>query len=56
MACGSCSNENAFKAVFFWYRKKQRGGKDFTQEELDSCMNNLPPGSPPLAILSFHGM
>lgn len=20
MACGSCSNENAFKAIFMWYR------------------------------------
>ncbi|XP_021963765.1 probable 4-aminobutyrate aminotransferase, mitochondrial [Folsomia candida] len=55
MACGSCSNENAFKAIFFWYRKQQRGGKDFTPDELTSCMNNLPPGSPPLSILAFHG-
>ena len=20
MACGSCSNENAFKTIFMWYR------------------------------------
>jgi 4-aminobutyrate aminotransferase/(S)-3-amino-2-methylpropionate transaminase len=55
MACGSCSNENAFKAIFFWYRNKERGGKSFSPEELETCMDNLPPGSPPLAMLSFHG-
>ncbi|XP_053625682.1 4-aminobutyrate aminotransferase, mitochondrial [Plodia interpunctella] len=56
MMCGSCSNENAYKAVFMWYRKKERGGKiDFTPEELSSCMTNQPPGSPNLSILSFHG-
>lgn len=55
MMCGSCANENAFKAVFMWYRTKQRGGKiDFTPEEMNSCMVNLPPGSPNLSILSFE--
>ncbi|VVD03057.1 unnamed protein product [Leptidea sinapis] len=54
MMCGSCSNENAFKAVFFWYRTKQRGGRlDFTPEEMSSCMLNQVPGSPKLSILSF---
>ena len=26
MSCGSCSNENAFKAVFMWHMRKERGG------------------------------
>lgn len=60
MACGSCSNENAFKAAFMWYKKRKRmaGGQDpilFTDEELSSCMKNQPPGSAPLSILSFDG-
>lgn len=54
MACGSCSNENAYKAIFMLYRQKQRGG-DFTPEEISSCMINQAPGSPDLSILSFHG-
>lgn len=55
MMCGSCSNENAFKAAFIWYRTKQRGGKiDFTPEELKSCMLNMPPGCPQLSVLSFE--
>ncbi|XP_068629535.1 probable 4-aminobutyrate aminotransferase, mitochondrial [Battus philenor] len=54
MMCGSCSNENAFKSVFIWYRTKERGGKiDFTPEEMNSCLINQPPGSPHLSILSF---
>ena len=40
MACGSCSNENAFKLMHFKYMNKLRGGRDFNQEELDSCMIN----------------
>uniref|UniRef100_A0A5S6QGK5 Uncharacterized protein n=1 Tax=Trichuris muris TaxID=70415 RepID=A0A5S6QGK5_TRIMR len=36
MMCGSCSNENAFKTAFIWYRTKQREGKEPTQEELES--------------------
>ncbi|KAF2349177.1 Aminotransferase class-III, partial [Trinorchestia longiramus] len=56
MACGSCSNENAFKAIYFWYRTKQRGSASaFTEEDLESCMCNKPPGSPDLALLSFQG-
>lgn len=55
MMCGSCSNENAFKNVFIWYRTKERGGKiDFTPEELSSCMLNQNPGSPELTIMSFE--
>ena len=55
MACGSCSNENAYKAVFMWYRSKQRGGEPITEEENTSCMMNLQPGSPLFTILSFKG-
>lgn len=54
MACGSCSNENAFKAIFIWYRNKQRGGAAPTSAELESAMVNKEPGCPPLTILSFH--
>lgn len=56
MMCGSCSNENAYKAVFMWYRTKQRGGKlEFTPEEMSSCMINQTPGSPQMSIMSFEG-
>lgn len=56
MMCGSCSNENAFKAVFIWYRTKQRGGStDFTPEETCSVMMNEFPGSSNnLCIMSFE--
>ncbi|RXG60141.1 4-aminobutyrate aminotransferase, mitochondrial [Armadillidium vulgare] len=56
MACGSCSNENAFKVMYIWYRTRERGGSlDFTKEELESSLVNKPPGCPELSILSFHG-
>lgn len=56
MMCGSCSNENAYKALFLSYRQKQRGEDvDFTDLEKTSCMVNQAPGSPNLSILSFHG-
>uniref|UniRef100_A0A0A9YM18 (S)-3-amino-2-methylpropionate transaminase n=1 Tax=Lygus hesperus TaxID=30085 RepID=A0A0A9YM18_LYGHE len=55
MMCGSCSNENAYKMMFMNYMKKKRGGDDFTKEEMDSCMINMPPGAPKLSILSFKG-
>lgn len=55
MMCGSCSNENAYKTVFMWYRKKERGGSiEFTPEEMSSCMINQPPGAPKLSIMSFE--
>ncbi len=53
--CGSCSNENAFKAIFIWYANKHRAGKDFTDEELKSSMFNKSPGSPNVSIMSFEG-
>ncbi|XP_059612937.1 4-aminobutyrate aminotransferase, mitochondrial [Phlebotomus argentipes] len=56
MMCGSCSNENAYKNIFIWYRKTQRGEEmEFTPQEMESCMINQMPGSPKLSILSFVG-
>jgi len=55
MMCGSCSNENAFKLMHFKYMEKLRGGRAFTQEEMESCMVNETPGTPNLSVLSFHG-
>uniref|UniRef100_A0A6M2DCA7 (S)-3-amino-2-methylpropionate transaminase n=1 Tax=Xenopsylla cheopis TaxID=163159 RepID=A0A6M2DCA7_XENCH len=56
MMCGSCSNENAYKNMFIRYRQKERGENvSFTQEEMESCMINNPPGAPKLSILSFKG-
>ncbi len=40
MMCGSCSNENAFKLMYFKAMDKARGGRDFNQEEMESCMIN----------------
>lgn len=52
--CGSCANENAFKASFMAYRARERGEQaQFTPEEMKSCMKNEAPGSPDLTILSF---
>lgn len=55
MACGSCSNENAYKAMFIWYRNKERGHGDPSAEDMSSCMINQTPGCPELSILSFMG-
>ena len=37
------------------YMGRKRGGLDFTptDEELESCACNLPPGSPNLGVMSF---
>lgn len=54
--CGSCAVEGALKAAFMAYRARERGGNvEFTQEEIDSCMNNKSPGSPELTVISFKG-
>ncbi|XP_013784435.1 4-aminobutyrate aminotransferase, mitochondrial-like [Limulus polyphemus] len=55
MACGSCSNENAYKAVCMWYMKGKRDGREPNEEELKSVMINKTPGCPQLAFLSFMG-
>nr|XP_006819195.1 PREDICTED: 4-aminobutyrate aminotransferase, mitochondrial-like [Saccoglossus kowalevskii] len=55
MACGACSVENAMKHAFIWKRKQDRNGLQPTAEDLDSCLRNESPGSPPYTILSFVG-
>jgi 4-aminobutyrate aminotransferase / (S)-3-amino-2-methylpropionate transaminase len=51
--CGSCANENAFKTAFMYKAAKNRGEKEISVEELQSCMKNQAPGSPDMSILSF---
>ena len=46
MMCGSCSNENSFKLMYFKHMEKMRGGRDFNEEEMVSCMTNQSPGTP----------
>lgn len=55
MSCGSCSNENAYKAIFVWYRRKQRGDRAYTLEEESSCVMNQSPGVSDLTLMSFKG-
>jgi 4-aminobutyrate aminotransferase/(S)-3-amino-2-methylpropionate transaminase len=52
---GSDANETAYKAAFMWRRQHERGGPavEFTEEELESSMNNQSPGASQLSILSF---
>ncbi|KAK9416194.1 putative 4-aminobutyrate aminotransferase [Seiridium unicorne] len=52
---GSDANETAYKAAFMWRRQKERGGPavEFTEEELQSSMNNQSPGASQLSIMSF---
>ncbi|KAH6885202.1 4-aminobutyrate aminotransferas-like protein [Thelonectria olida] len=50
---GSDANETAYKAAFIWRRTQERGGKDFSAEEIDSAMVNQAPGAPNYSILSF---
>lgn len=54
MSCGTCSVENAFKLAFMSYKSKHRGDPEPTMEDLDSCMLNQSPGTPPLVILGFE--
>jgi len=61
MLCGSSANENVFKACFFAMRSKQRaaqgrGPAEFSNEELETCMDNKAPGcTNDLSIMSFSG-
>lgn len=55
MMCGSCANENAFKAAFIAAAARRRAGAPFTERELSSCMVNQSPGSPAYQVLSFQG-
>lgn len=53
---GSDANETAYKAAFMYRRQRDRGGPavEFTEEELESSMNNQAPGAAQqLSILSF---
>ncbi|KAH9900389.1 4-aminobutyrate aminotransferase [Xylariomycetidae sp. FL2044] len=52
---GSDANETAYKAAFMWRRQQERGGPavEFTEEEMESAMNNQSPGASQLSILSF---
>src|ERR1700755_3439848 len=51
---GSDANETAYKAAFMWKRRMERGmDVEFTEEEMQSSMENKPPGSPDLSIISF---
>lgn len=52
---GSDANETAYKAAFMWKRQQQRGGAhvEFTEEEINSSMNNKSPGASELSIMSF---
>ncbi|RYP01764.1 hypothetical protein DL764_006084 [Monosporascus ibericus] len=52
---GSDANETAYKAAFMWRRQRDRGGPavEFTEDEMQSAMNNQAPGASQLSILSF---
>lgn len=52
---GSDANELAFKAAFM-YKARLRRGEDvpFTEEEIQSSLQNKEPGSPQYSILSFR--
>lgn len=52
---GSDANETAYKAAFMWKRRQERGGPqvEFSEEEINTAMNNQSPGSPHMSILSF---
>ena len=52
---GSDANETAYKAAFIWRLTQERGGREFTKEELTSAMINQAPGAPKYSILSFSG-
>uniref|UniRef100_A0A2C9KCJ3 (S)-3-amino-2-methylpropionate transaminase n=1 Tax=Biomphalaria glabrata TaxID=6526 RepID=A0A2C9KCJ3_BIOGL len=53
MGCGACSIEHALKAAFMAFRRKERGGKPPSREELETSLFNKPPGNPNISVLSF---
>ncbi|CAG9862512.1 unnamed protein product [Phyllotreta striolata] len=55
MMCGACSNENAIKSAFMAYKARERGAREFTEDEKNSSIMNQRPGCPDLSILSFKG-
>lgn len=52
--CGSSSVEIAFKTAFMHHQSKKRGQGNFTQDELETCMENKEPGAPRLSIMVYH--
>ncbi|KAJ2742385.1 hypothetical protein GGI20_004526 [Coemansia sp. BCRC 34301] len=52
-AHGSDANELAYKAAFMHYARAKRGTQAFSAQEISSVMDNVPPGAPDVAILSF---
>ncbi|KAJ2910991.1 hypothetical protein GGI21_000286 [Coemansia aciculifera] len=52
-AHGSDANELAYKAAFMHYARTKRGSAGFSAQEETSVMDNVPPGAPDVAILSF---
>jgi len=54
MMCGSCSNENAFKAVFKAWMNRERG-TDFVSDEECSASNENSGIGKKLSILAFRG-
>ncbi|KAK2616810.1 4-aminobutyrate transaminase [Conoideocrella luteorostrata] len=50
---GPDANETAYKAACIWKGTQERGGKEFSQEELTSVMKNQAPGAKKYSILSF---
>lgn len=54
MMCGSCSNENAYKAATISFQRKRRG-RPHSKEEIESCMVNEAPGCAEVSIMSFEG-
>ncbi|KAH9498854.1 hypothetical protein Btru_004832 [Bulinus truncatus] len=53
MGCGACSIEHSLKAAFMAFRRRERGGKPPSKEELESSLYNRPPGNPNISVLSF---
>uniref|UniRef100_A0A0G4HKV8 Gamma-amino-N-butyrate transaminase n=1 Tax=Chromera velia CCMP2878 TaxID=1169474 RepID=A0A0G4HKV8_9ALVE len=60
MACGTCSNENAFKAAFFQLAARMREERgeprwEYSKEVLESAVKGTELGCPPMSILAFDG-
>ncbi|KAJ8979062.1 hypothetical protein NQ317_005743, partial [Molorchus minor] len=51
-SCGSCSVEGAFKAMMMASQMRERGGTIY-DTQVTSALNNSPPGSADLTILTF---
>ncbi|WVO19187.1 4-aminobutyrate aminotransferase [Cryptococcus decagattii] len=49
------ATEGALKASFLSYQAKRRGNRPFSDEEIETVLENQSPGSPELSVLSFKG-